>query len=1250
MITPYVCGRSDRQVQLPLGAAILLAGSAPGAAGVAGRAGGGGMSGAERRGRSRGELIRQRARTQFVGRRTQLSLFAENLLKDPESETDPAEFLFHVHGLGGVGKSTLLRQWQETARRAGAVTAVVDENDVHGMQQAMVELARQLAEQAGPLKEFDRTAEQVRREWQAALEPVSADSAGTGESEASISSRVVTQAVLGAAGSLIPGAGAVTAMANPETAAQGLDRLRAGVRARGRGGRGVEAAEVSRAFVSELGRLCGRYRWVVLFFDTWEQIGRYLDGWLRELLQDTFGPLPVKVMVVLAGRDELAEREWAPLRALVADVPLEVFTEAETRALLAARGVTETDVVDAVLQLSLGLPLLVELLALARPAAAEDVDAGGDVVDRAVKRFVQWFTDPRQRETVLACALAPQLNEDVFAAVVPQEAQGLWVWLCEQPFVSGRGDFKQYHAVVRTSMVRQQRIRSPQRWSAAHLRLADTHATWRTATEQGLPEAKRWGEPRWRRHHLDETYHRLCANPGAQLAVALEQAVHAAGQDATILRQWIDTLAQAARDTADPALLSWTDRLQNAVADDEPALASLAALLTHGRLSTAARGWAQTYRGRRLYLADRDEEALAELDRAIADDPHNARAWSYRSDVHRWLGHTEEAAGDLSTALDLDPHDAWALAQRGEAHRMAGRHDEAVSDLTAALDLNPDHSWALSSRGEAHRQAGRFGEAVADFTASLVLDPDYAWALGSRGTAHQGAGRYDEAVSDLTGALALDSTLDWALAARGQVHRLAGRFDEAVTDLTAALDLNSDHPWALAQRGEAHREAGRYDEAVSDLTGALALDPTIDWALASCGQAHQEAGRFDEAVADLTAALDLNPDYPWALAQRGEVHRLAGRFDEAVADLTAALDLNPDYPWALAQRGEAHREAERHDEAVADFTAALVLDPAYAWALGSRGQAHQGAGRYDKALSDLTAALDLDPTLVWALESRGQAHVLAGRHDEAVSDLTAALDLKPAYPWALVERGEAHRQAYRYEQAVADFTAALVLDPDYAWALGSRGRAHRAAGRYDEAVSDLTAALALDPSGAGNLTQRGEAHRQAGRFEDAVSDFTAALVLDPAYTWALGQRGVARRQAAQYSQALEDLEGAVAAAPHDLAYVFEKLMLDTVTSGTAACVEQWTELLSSQVETPDDDATRFFDLFQVLLLERENRENPENPEDDVTQATEAFLSGHPDRDAVTDLLHYLAELSAMDDESGDRARRCRRLLAERVSE
>ncbi len=933
-------------------------------------------------------------------------------------------------------------------------------------------------------------------------------------------------------------------MANPDTAAQGLDRLRAGVQARGRRARGGDLADVSRAFVADLGRIGERHSWAVLFFDTWEQIGRYLDEWLRDLLDESFGPVPVNLMLVLAGRDELAEREWEALRPHVVDVPLEVFTATETRELLAARGVTEPGAVEAVLDLSMGLPLLVQLLALSRAGAAEDVGADGDVVDAAVARFVQWIDDPGQRETVLACALAPQLNEDVFTAAVPQRTPELWGWLCGQPFVSGRGAFKQYHAVVRASMVRQQRARSPQSWTAAHLRLADAHAEWRAAAERGLAEDRRWGDARWRRHRLDETYHRLCATPAAHVPAALEEAVHAAGQATAVLRQWTDALDGAARDTADPDLLLWAERLQTAVADDEPAQAFLAAIVAHGRLDAPARAWAHTYRGRHLYFADRDEEAVAELSRAIAVDPGNARAWAHRGDAHRWLGHREEAVADLTESIRLDPSDAVAFARRGEAHREAGRYEEAVADFTAALDLDPAYAWALGSRGQAHREAGRHGLAVADLTAALALEPQLLWALG----------------------------------ARGQAHRDAGQYDLAVADFTAVVTLDAGQAWAFAERGESHQWAGHDALAVADFTAALAIDPTYAGAIGSRGQTHRKAGRFEEAIADLTAALELEPAYAWALAERGEAHREAGRYEEAVADLTAALELEPAYAWALSHRGEAHREAGRFEEAVADFTAALAVEPVDAWVLGSRGQAHRKAGHYELAVADFTAALDADPAYAWAYGARGEAHREAGRYEEAVADFTAALGIDPGYAWALAHRGEAHSQARRYASALADLTAVLELSPGYGWALAQRGEAHRLSGDFGAAVADFTAALDADPDHTWARRQRGVAARQSGDHATARADFDRILDGAPGDLGTLFERALLETVEAGPEASVQRWRALTATptgVPVEDAYLalFRALLLDEEDT-----VEETTEAL--RPHAVDDESA--LDLLETL--------------------------------------------------------------------
>ncbi|MFI6347878.1 tetratricopeptide repeat protein [Streptomyces sp. NPDC050560] len=1075
---------------------------------------------------SRGELIRRRAQERFVGRQALVADFAGRLDGDPEDYEAP--FLFHVHGLGGVGKSTLLRRWSDVAGRKGALTALVDESDVHGVPQALLRLGHQLA-RTGPLKEFDKQVEVYRREQAAASPPVSAGG------EATLLGRAGAQAVTGAA-ALLPGGGVVGTLVNQDALAQGLDRAWSFTVGRGRRAREGDVAGLSRAFVHDLDELSAGVPWVVLFFDTWEQTGRYLGEWLRHVVQNGFGEFPPNVIVVLAGREELSDA-WGPLQGAVKDVPLEGFTREETRQLLAARGVTDTEAVDAVQERSMGLPLLVELIARARPASAADVDSRGDAADAAVERFVRGITDRQQREAVLAGALPPELNEDVFAVAALDEEHGMWEWLCGQPFVSGSGDFKRYHAVVRTSVLRRQRTHSPLRWSATHSRLAEAHGAWRAEVEQQLARGRRvgtgggaagrgpgargddapwavikerWADDRWRRHRLAESYHLLCASPVAALQDVLEQTVHAARQEPAVLRQWTDTVGEAARDTADPELDLWAERLGPAAGEGDPALACLTVLLTHGRLSPRARAWAHTYRGRHHSLVDEDERAIADLDAALA----------------------------------LDPGNLYALAMRGQAHGIAGRHGDAMADLDRAVRENPADTMVLSLRGDEHRSAGRYDEAVADLTRALEIDPTDAWTLGSRGQAHLAADRLDEAVADFTLTLQLDATQAWVFSFRGLARVRLRHYDEAVADFTDALRCDSTSTTALAFRGTLHRSAGRYDEAVADLTRALEIDPDYTFALVERGAAHRDTGRFDEAVADLTHAIDVDPDYVYAVTTRGDVHRQADRYDEAVADFTRALELEPDDSLTLVRRGQAHRLANRLDEAVADFTRALDLDPEYAFALAHRGETRGAAGRYDEAVVDLTRALDLDPEYAFALASRGEVYRQTGRHDEAVVDLTRALDLDPEYAFALVERGVVHRQA--------------------------------------------------------------------------------------------GQPGLARR----------DFERAAALAPDGMRLRFELLLLDTLESGPAAAAEGWCAYFGAleaeqgaQEGTGDADERAADALFQVLFLE---------PGADVTPSTEALLAAGPGPDLVADLLLCLAELSAAGGELADRARHCRRLLADHV--
>jgi len=869
------------------------------------------------------DVMRSRHRRDFVGREGQLVQYRENL--DLPVDDERRRFLFNIHGNAGVGKTYLVAQLRQIAEGQGCLTAYVDET-IDDVVSAMTVMAEEVGRVGARLAKFEKRAA-AYRERRHAME-------SDPQAPPGVAAFITKAAVMAglAAVKEIPVAGSLLAPFDPAVAADQANQARLYLARKFSDHADVRLLlspvdELAPIFVSEIGRAAAG-RPIAFFIDTYERTGPLLDSWLRRLYDGRYGDLPANLVTTIAGQHPLNPNLWGDYLSVIADIPLEPFSDAEARQFLASKNVHEKTLVETLLTLSGCLPMWLATLASHLPADAADI---ADPASSAAELFLRLEHDPVRRSTAVSAALPRTFNQDVLAAITPPgQASELFGWLSGRPFVSQQGRSWAYHQVVRNALLRQQQAQAPSQWRASHVLLAKVNARW--ARETADPANKPWASTRWVDYTREETYHLLCADPVGNLSRALTSAVSAAEHGIIRARQWADLISDAGRDTGDTMLRDWGQRLSNGVSDSD-VISYLSHLINDAHLDEAMLAVALEQRGegRRLAVLNQYAEALADLSRSVELDPGSASAFGRRGQVYKDIGWYDLALTDFNRSVELEPT-SWSIGHRGQTYRLLRQYEEALADGNRSVELAPGSGWAITGRGRVYQDMGRHEEALADFERVIELDPYSGQAVANR------AGLYQD----------------------------MGRDDEALADFGRAIELNPDNGWVVGRRGQAYMAMGRYEEAVADFNRSVELNP-IGWSIGSRGQTYRLMGRYEEALADSDRTVKLDPYSGWAHVNRGEVYLALKRYEEALSDFDRAVELDhsadsPYTAWLVGNRGQACLGMERHEEALADLNHAIRIEPGQAEYIAIRGKVYQAMGRLDEATADFSRAAELDPS------------------------------------------------------------------------------------------------------------------------------------------------------------------------------------------------------------------------------------------------------------------------------------------------
>ncbi|MBK9975969.1 MAG: protein kinase [Planctomycetes bacterium] len=221
-------------------------------------------------------------------------------------------------------------------------------------------------------------------------------------------------------------------------------------------------------------------------------------------------------------------------------------------------------------------------------------------------------------------------------------------------------------------------------------------------------------------------------------------------------------------------------------------------------------------------------DAKAYYDRAITLKPDYGPAWRERSMWNFRNGNREQALIDADQAIALDPQDVAAMSWKGFYLSFMDRAQEALDITLRATEITPWQTNLWANVGAYALNCKLYDRAISACSRALELDPRQQEAWINRGAAKSALGDHDGALADFTRLLEISPGHPWGYYNRGLVYLDRKQYENAAYDFSETLNRNPAELFdAYLRRAICHRELKRYDLALGDLRSyrSLLKDP-----------------------------------------------------------------------------------------------------------------------------------------------------------------------------------------------------------------------------------------------------------------------------------------------------------------------------------------------------------------------------------------------------------------------------------------
>jgi tetratricopeptide (TPR) repeat protein len=307
-----------------------------------------------------------------------------------------------------------------------------------------------------------------------------------------------------------------------------------------------------------------------------------------------------------------------------------------------------------------------------------------------------------------------------------------------------------------------------------------------------------------------------------------------------------------------------------------------------------------------LRLLKRDDEALADLNKALALNPKFAPALLNRAGFYAEQKKFTSALADADATIQNQPDWAEAYSLRGGIYLAQKSYPAALADLDKAIQLKPYLSDALIKRAAVYLQQKDLAHAQADYDTLIERDPACVNCLSARANLWMQEDDLDKAIKDLSQAVKLSPTTAHLYRALGVSYLGKGNFKAASDAFATGLSIQPAQPYVILLRHIAELRGGEAD-TLAAMADAGKLDQTV-WPgqVASFFQNHMTAEQVRQAAAtDAQHAADHQCEAAFYIGEDAIIK------NKRAAAQPLLLEAETSCPVGYNERTIAHGELHR---------------------------------------------------------------------------------------------------------------------------------------------------------------------------------------------------------------------------------------------------------------------------------------------------------------------------------------------------